>query len=99
MLIETVKGLALMLSLCFVYSASIRAWRLQGLRSQVSAGMLFGSFCILGMVSPIVLLPGIFFDTRSVVLAMAALFGGPVVAGIALLMAAAWRLGMEASAP
>ena len=94
MLIETVKGLALMLSLCFVYSASIRAWRLQGLRSQVSAGMLFGSFCILGMVSPIVLLPGIFFDTRSVVLAMAALFGGPVVAGIALLMAAAWRLGM-----
>ncbi len=94
MLIEAIKALALMLSLCFVHSASIRAWRLQGLRSQVLSGMLFGSFCILGMVSPVVLMPGIFLDTRSVVLGMAALFGGPVVAGIALLMAAAWRLGM-----
>ncbi len=83
-----------MLALCFVYSVTIRAWRLQGLTSQVAAGVLFGGFCILGMLSPVVVLPGIFFDTRTVVLSMAALFGGPLVAGIALLMAAAWRLGM-----
>ena len=94
MVIEITKGLALMLSLCFVYSASIRVWRLQGLTSQVATGIVFGSFCILGMVSPVVVLPGIFFDTRSVVLGMAALFGGPVVAGIAVLMGAAWRLGV-----
>lgn len=83
-----------MLALCFVYSATIRVWRLHGLASQVAAGVLFGGFCILGMLSPVVVLPGIFFDTRTVVLSMAALFCGPLVAGIALLMAAAWRLGV-----
>ena len=93
MLIEVVEGLALMLALCFLYSATIRTWRHPGLTSQVAAGVLFGGFCIVGMFSPVVLLPGVLFDTRTVVLSMAALFGGPVVSGIALAMAAAWRIG------
>src|SRR5690606_32393161 len=44
------------------------------------------------MVTPIVLMPGVIFDARSVVLSMAGLFGGPLVAGIAAAMAVAGRL-------
>ena len=94
MLVEVVEGLALLLALCFVYSATMRARRAQDLTSQVAAGVLFGGFCIVGMLGPVVLLPGVFFDTRTVVLSMAALFGGPIVSSIALVMAAGWRLGI-----
>ena len=94
MFIEAVKGLALMLALCFVYSATIRACKKKGLTSQTAAGLVFGSFCILGMLIPIVIVPGVFFDARTVVLSMAALFGGPLVGGIALAMAITWRLGV-----
>ena len=44
------------------------------------------------MLTPVVLMPGVIFDARSVVLSMAGLFGGPLVAGIAALMAATGRL-------
>ena len=93
MFIEVVKALALMLALCFVYSTITRAWRLHVLNSQLAISVLFGCFCILGMLSPVVVVPGVFFDTRTVVLSMAALFGGPLVGGIALAMGITWRLG------
>ena len=96
MFIEIVKALALMLALCFVYSGLVRAVRLQGLASQVTAGLLFGCFCILGMLSPVVIVPGVYFDSRTIVLSMAALFGGPLVGSIALAMAVAWWLSVSA---
>ena len=96
MFIEIVKALALMLALCFVYSGLVRAGRLRGLTSQVTAGLLFGCFCILGMLSPVVIVPGVYFDSRTIVLSMAALFGGPLVGGIALAMAVAWWLSVSA---
>ena len=43
-------------------------------------------------VNPVVLMPGVIFDARSVVLSMAGLFGGPLVACIAAAMAATGRL-------
>ena len=96
MFIEIVKALALMLALCFVYSGLVRAGRLRGLTSQVTAGLLFGCFCILGMLNPVVIVPGVYFDSRTIVLSMAALFGGPLVGGIALAMAVAWWLSVSA---
>lgn len=46
-------------------------------------------------MTPVVLLPGVMLDTRTVVIGMATLFGGPVVGGIAVIMAAGlrWWLG------
>ena len=54
--------------------------------------MLFGGICVVGMLMPLVLMPGVIFDARSVVLCMAGLFGGPVVAIIAGTLTMAWRL-------
>ncbi|MFN4117351.1 diguanylate cyclase domain-containing protein [Acidovorax sp.] len=100
MFIELVKGVALLLALCFLHGVNIRVWRQRPRVGQVFSGILFGGICVVGMLTPVVLMPGVIFDARSVVLSMAGLFGGPVVAGIAAAMAIAGRLwlggaGME----
>ena len=92
MVIELIKGVALLLALCMLQSFNIRIWRNRKIVGNVSSGLLFGAICVVGMMAPIVLTPGVIFDARSVVLSMAGLFGGPWVAGVAATMAAAYRL-------
>ncbi|MBN9626525.1 MAG: histidine kinase [Acidovorax sp. SCN 65-28] len=92
MFIELVKGVALLLALCFLHGFNIRVWRQHPWVGQVFSGLIFGGICVVGMLTPVVLMPGVIFDARSVVLSMAGLFGGPLVAGIAALMAATGRL-------
>ncbi|WP_119966571.1 EAL domain-containing protein [Simplicispira lacusdiani] len=92
MFIELVKNAALLLALCFLHGANIRLWRKQPRTSQVMSGLLFGGICVTGMLSPVVQEPGVIFDARSVVLSMAGLFGGPIVAGIAASMSTVWRM-------
>ncbi|WP_343733491.1 EAL domain-containing protein [Acidovorax sp.] len=92
MFIELVKGVALLLALCFLHGFNIRVWRQHPWVGQVFSGLIFGGICVVGMLTPVVLMPGVIFDARSVVLSMAGLFGGPLVAGVAALMAATGRL-------
>ncbi|WP_342720767.1 EAL domain-containing protein [Acidovorax sp. FHTAMBA] len=92
MFIELVKGVALLLALCFLHGFNIRVWRQHPWVGQVFSGLIFGGVCLVGMLTPVVLMPGVIFDARSVVLSMAGLFGGPLVAGIAALMAATGRI-------
>ncbi len=92
MFLELFKGAALLLALCFLQGASMRLWRRQPRVGQAMSGLLFGGICVVGMLGPVALLPGVIIDARSVVLGMAGLFGGPVVAGMAATIAAAGRL-------
>ncbi|MDP3229080.1 MAG: EAL domain-containing protein [Acidovorax sp.] len=92
MFIELVKGVALLLALCFLHGFNMRAWRQRPLVGQAFSGLIFGGICVVGMLTPVVLMPGVIFDARSVVLSMAGLFGGPLVAGIAATMAVMGRL-------
>lgn len=92
MFIELVKGVALLLALCLLHGFNIRLWREHAVVGQVFSGLIFGTICVVGMLMPVVLVPGVIFDARSVVLSMAGLFGGPLVACIAASMAAAGRL-------
>ena len=92
MFIELVKGVALLLALCFLHGFNIRLWRRRPLVGQFFSGLIFGGICVVGMLTPVVLMPGVIFDARSVVLSMAGLFGGPLVACIAAAMAATGRL-------
>lgn len=92
MFIELVKGVALLLALCFLHGFNMRLWRRHPLTGQVFSGILFGTICVVGMLTPVALMPGVIFDARSVVLSMAGLFGGPLVACIAAAMAATGRL-------
>jgi diguanylate cyclase (GGDEF)-like protein/PAS domain S-box-containing protein len=92
MFIELVKGVALLLALCFLHGFNIRVWRRRPLVGQAFSGLIFGSICVVGMLTPVVLMPGVIFDARSVVLSMAGLFGGPLVACIAATMAVVGRV-------
>lgn len=92
MFIELLKGTALLLALCFLYGANIRLWRQRIWVKQLLSGLIFGGICMAGMLMPISPAPGVLIDTRTVVLSMAALFGGPLVAGIAVVMTAVARL-------
>ena len=94
MLLQLIQGAALLLALCFLHSASIRLWRGRPLIGKAFSGVFFGIVCVVGMLSPVVLMPGVIFDGRSVVLSMAGLFGGPIVAGIAAAMSVLWRLSI-----
>ncbi len=94
MFIELVKGVSLLLALCFLHGVNVRLWRSQPRVGELFSGALFGGICVIGMLTPLVLEPGVIFDARSVVLSMAGLFGGPLTAGVAAAMAAVARLSL-----
>ncbi len=92
MVLQLTEGVAMLLALCFLHGANMRALKNWPWLGQIFSGLLFGSVCVLGMLNPVTLAPGVFFDARSVILSMAGLFGGPLVAALSTLIAMAWRL-------
>lgn len=92
MLIELIKGGALLLALSLLQSINIRVLRSQPLWQKAVAGCLFGSIAVAGMISPVAVVPGVILDARSAVLGMAGLFGGPLVALISAAIAGGFRL-------
>lgn len=92
MALALIQGAALLLALCFMQSVITRLPARHARWRQVLSGLLFGGICIVGMVKPLQFAPGVIFDARSVVLSMAALFGGWMPAAIATAMAALTRL-------
>ena len=92
MFLDFVQGASLMLALCWLQAASLRFWRDRTVPRQITSGLLFGLICAVGMLFPVTLSPGVIIDARSVVIAVAALLGGPLVAGIAYVVAALMRL-------
>jgi PAS domain S-box-containing protein len=90
--LELVQNVGLLVSLVVIHGQIIRRWNKYTLTSQVFSGFLFGCVALIGMMTPVNLMPGLIFDGRSIVLSVAGLFGGPVTAGIAAIMSAAYRL-------
>jgi diguanylate cyclase (GGDEF)-like protein/PAS domain S-box-containing protein len=72
MFIELVKGVALLLALCYLHSLNVRHWRGHALARQVVSGLIFGGVCVVGMLAPVTVAPGVIIDARSVVAAVAA---------------------------
>jgi PAS domain S-box-containing protein len=62
-----------------------------GLGQQIVAGLVFGIAAVLAMLDPIHVQPGVFVDTRSVVIAVAGLFGGALAALVATVLACTFR--------
>jgi diguanylate cyclase (GGDEF)-like protein/PAS domain S-box-containing protein len=88
-----VENATVLLALCWLLSVTARHWgQSHQIWAQCTAGIWFGGACIVGMLMPISVQDGVIFDARTVVLSMAALFGGPIAAGIAALVAGAYRL-------
>jgi diguanylate cyclase (GGDEF)-like protein/PAS domain S-box-containing protein len=92
MIVDYIQGSALLLALCWLQTVNSRVCASRGGLQQWCSGLLFGGTCIIGMLTPIALEPGLIFDARTVVLSMAGLFGGPLVALLAGLLAGGYRL-------
>ncbi|EWC40091.1 EAL domain-containing protein [Stutzerimonas stutzeri] len=90
-----VENAVTLLALCWLLAFTTRNWnQSRQLSTRLLAGLWFGSACIFGMLTTSVGQTEIVVDARTVVLSMAGLFGGPLVAGIAGILAAGYRLWM-----
>lgn len=89
---DLIESAAVMLALCWVQTLSASYWKERDVPAQLGSGLVFGLICVVGMLSAVKLEPGILIDARLAVVGMAALFGGPLVAGSALVVAALCRL-------
>jgi len=92
MVLELVKAAALLLALSLLQGLIVRYWHRRATLQQVLSGCLFGGICVVGMMAPIEVSPGVIFDPRSVILSMAGLFGGAIVAAISAAIAGGYRL-------
>ena len=87
MILELIQTVALLLALSLLHGFSTRTLAARPRLAELASGLIFGSVCLVGMMVPINLAPGVIVDGRSVLLSMAALFGGPVTGLVAGAMA------------
>ncbi|MHB1015281.1 MAG: PAS domain-containing protein [Desulfurivibrionaceae bacterium] len=89
-----IQNAALLLAMAFVYDVTTSRYRLKkpGLPVQLFIGMTLGVLGIIIMLSPWRYVPGIVFDTRSVLLGVSGLFFGVAPTAVAMAMTAAFRL-------
>lgn len=95
--LSLIQNIGLLVALTFVHGLLIRHIRRQGQGYALLSGLLFGSVTLVGMMTPVVLQPGLIFDGRSIVIAVAGLFGGPIAAAVAVVMAAGYRYWLGGS--
>ncbi|HWP67850.1 MAG TPA: ATP-binding protein [Rectinemataceae bacterium] len=92
MIISILQNISLIVSLAVAYHYVARQLHGKPLTVSTINGLLFGGAAILAMLSPFKVAEGIIYDGRTIVLAVAGLFGGPLVASIAAAMAIAFRV-------
>lgn len=93
---------ALLIAAAFVYDLlTIRYQDRESLSEKILTGFLLGVLGMIVMLSPWRYVPGIIFDTRSVILGIAGLYFGAIPTTVAMLMTATLRFfqGGAATAP
>lgn len=94
-----VHNAVLLLALALIYDVMIsRDASRAPLPERLGIGALIGLLGVVLMLNPWHCLPGIFFDSRSVLLAISGLFFGTVPTLVAMLVTAAWRLAQGGAA-
>ena len=90
--VQFIHKLALLFALTYLCSLLWRRWRRDTMPGQALHGIVFGGIAIAVMMDPWRFVPGLVFDSRSVVISVAGLFGGPVTAAVAAVMATGYRV-------
>ncbi len=91
---EIVNNAALLLVLGISQSFIQHQWIRNSGWGQVVRGIFYGVIAVGCMLSPMRFSEGVIFDGRSVVLSIGGLFGGPLVAAIASIIASAYRISL-----
>ena len=93
-LVET----TILVALCWLLARGAARWRQRlSKASRLVWGICFGGLGVASMMLPLVEQVGLIVDARSVFLGIAALFGGPLVAAVAGLMALAFSVFLGSS--
>lgn len=90
--LSLIHNISLLVGLSFVHGLLIRHFRENNTEYQLASGVLFGCVSVLVMMTPVTLQPGLIFDGRSIILAVAGLFGGVVPAFIAAIISVLYRI-------
>jgi PAS domain S-box-containing protein len=91
-LIQLIYNLATLVALSVVSGFIDQRWRRDTSPGTVMQGILFGAVAVIGMVHPLELSPGLFFDGRSIVISLCGMFFGPLSAAIAAAAAIVYRI-------
>ncbi|HBZ26775.1 MAG TPA: hypothetical protein DEO54_11190, partial [Rikenellaceae bacterium] len=95
MLVGLLQNIAILLAFTLVYDIIwTKETNFRRLLNRVFAGITLGGVAVLLMLSPFTLIPGLVFDTRSVLLLNSGLFFGPVATVIAAIISAFYRIYM-----
>lgn len=98
--VDLIHNIALLIALAAIYQVIASRTPEARVVHLILFGVLFGIVGVIGMMTPIHYAEGVIFDGRSIILSVAGLFGGPVVALISASIVAAFRLGIAgAGAP
>jgi PAS domain S-box-containing protein len=89
-----VNNATLLLSLSVIYEVSYLLQKRLKKLSKPLSGLIIGLICIVIMAFPFQMQPGLIFDTRTILISVAALTFGAVPAGIAAAMAFLYRLSL-----
>lgn len=93
-IVEIIFNLSLLIAVSVLSGFVVIRWKRGTREGIVLQGLLFGIVALIGMLNPFVLSPGIFFDGRSVVISLCALFFGPVSGLLATVIALGYRVYM-----
>ena len=86
------SNIAFLIVLSFLYSLVYQKFKQMNRTAYgILTGLLFGLIAIVAMSVPVHYLPGLIFDSRSVIISLGAFFSGPVAAVVTVLMAVVYR--------
>lgn len=91
-LVGLIQHIALFALAAVLTGIVLRRFDAKTRRVELLLGSILGGIALAGMAMPIEVAPGVIFDMRSVPIALAGLFAGPIGAAIAIVPAAAYRL-------
>jgi PAS domain S-box-containing protein len=89
---DFITNFALLIVLLFAYSRIFYHFHKHKPYNQILNGFIFGIISICVMSLPVHLMPGLIFDTRSIIISIAGLFGGPIAAIIVVPLSIAYRI-------
>ncbi len=93
-ILDLTQNIALLVALTVVHQFVLRRWQPSSPVYAMLSGLLFGMLGIIGMMTPITLTPGVFYDSRSIMLSTAGMFGGPIAGLISATMCTIYRISL-----
>ena len=82
----------LLIVMGFAYVRIFRLFHQHQIAKQLFNGILFGAVAVIVMNVPVTVRPGLIFDSRSIIISISGLFGGPITALVSILIASAYRI-------